>query len=99
MEKSKLKLQPLSDFIFLKWEKQKETKKGVLLSDTSKSKPAIAIVTAIGQGRLDRHGNFIKTILKPGDKVVVDPFIPQLIKIEGEELWVVRESEIFAKIN
>ena len=95
----KLSIQPLNDIVFLKREKQKETAKGVILSDTSKSKPAIAIVIAIGPGRLDRHGNYIKTFLKPKDKVVVDPFIPQPIKIEGEELWVARESEIYAKIN
>lgn len=95
----KLSIQPLSDFLFLRWERQKQTKAGVILSDTSKSKPAIATVVAIGPGRLDRHGNYIKTILRSGDKVVVDPFIPQPIKIEGEELWVVKESEIFGKLN
>lgn len=95
----KLSIQPLADFLFLRWEKQKETKKGVILSDTSRSKPAIAMVVAVGPGKLDRHGNYIKMLLKPGDKVVVDPFIPQAIKVEGEELWVAREGEIFAKIN
>ena len=95
----KLSIQPLADFLFLKWEKQKETKRGVILSDTSKSKPAIATVVAVGPGKIDRHGNYVKTSLKPGDKVVVDPFIPQPIKIEGEELWVAREGEIYAKIN
>jgi len=93
------KLTPLSDFIFLRWEKEKETKKGVILSDTSKSKPAIATVIAVGQGKLDRHGNYIKSLLKPGNKVVVDPFIPQPIKIDGEEFWVSRESDIYGKIN
>lgn len=98
MSIKKTSIQPLSDFIFLQWEKEKETKKGVILSDTSKSKPAIATVIAVGPGKLDRHGNYIKSTLKPGDKVVVDPFIPQLVKIEGEEFWVVKENEIFAKI-
>lgn len=95
----KLSIQPLADFLFLRWDKQKETKKGVILSDTSKSKPAIATVVAVGPGKLDRHGNYVKILLKPGDKVVVGPFIPQPLKIEGEELWVARESEIFAKIK
>jgi len=95
----KQSIHPLSDFLFLRWEKQKETKRGVLLSDTSKSRPAIATVISVGPGKLDRNGNYIKTQLKPGDKVVVDPFIPQSIKIDGEELWVARESEILGKIN
>lgn len=95
----KLSIQPLNDFVFLRWEKQKETAKGIILSDTSKSRPAIAKVIAVGPGRIDRQGQFHKTSLKIGDRVVVDPFIHQVIKIEGEELWVVKESEIFAKIN
>jgi chaperonin GroES len=99
MSNKKIIIQPFSDFLFLKWEKKKETKKGVILSDTSKSRPAIAEVIAVGPGRLDRHGNLIETQLKSGHKVVVDPFIPQPINIEGEEFWVVRESEIYGKIN
>ena len=99
MKEKKSTIQPLSDFLFLRWDRKKETAKGVILSDTSKNKPAVAKVVAIGPGRLDRQGNFIKSLLKPGDRVVVDPFIPQMIKIEDEELWVARESEILAKIN
>ena len=94
----KLTIQPLSDFLFLKWTKQRETEKGIILSDTSKTRPAIAEVLAVGPGKIDRHGSYIKTSLRPGDKVVVDPFLPQPIKVEGEELWVIRESDIYAKI-
>ena len=96
---SKLKLQPLSDFIFLKWDKEKETKSGIIVSDISKTKPSRAKVVAVGPGIFDKHGNYIKVLLKIGDKVLVDPFIPQAIKVEDEEFWVVRANEIFAKIN
>lgn len=95
----KSSLQPLGDFLFLQWDRKKKTETGVILSDTSKSRPAIAVVVAVGPGRMDRSGNFIKTILKIGDRVVVDPFVPQVVKVEGEEFWVVKESEIFAKLN
>ena len=94
----KLKIQPLSDFVFLQWEKKKETEKGVILSDTSKSKPAIAEVIGIGPGEIDKSGSVRKTILKVGDIIVVDPFVPQVIKVEGVEYLVCREKEIFAKI-
>ncbi|MDP3143565.1 MAG: co-chaperone GroES, partial [Candidatus Omnitrophota bacterium] len=77
----KASLQPLGDFLFLQWDRERETKSGVILSDTSRSKPAVAKVVAIGPGRMDRTGNFVKTSLKVGDKVVVDPFVPQVIKI------------------
>jgi len=90
---------PLSDFVFLTFEKEKKTPKGVLLSDVSKSKPVKARVVAIGQGKLDKFGNFIKTSLKKGDIVLIDPFIPRQIKVEGEEYLVLKESEIFGKLN
>lgn len=98
MSNQKIKIQPLSDFIFLRWEKKKETKSGIVLSDVSKTKPSIAKVIAVGPGKLDRHGNDIKILLKPGDTVLVDPFILQPIKVGDEELWVTRASDIYAKI-
>ena len=91
-------IQPLSDFIFLAFEKQKKSKGNVLLSDVSKKKPARAKVLAVGPGRLDRHGNLVKTTLKKGNIVAIDPFLPREISIEGKIYLVMRESEIFAKL-
>lgn len=91
-------IKPLSDFVFLTFEKQKKTDRGVLLSDVSKKKPARAKVVGVGLGRLDRHGNFIKTTLKKGDIVAIDPFLPREVHIEGKDYLVMRESEIFAKL-
>lgn len=91
-------MKPLSDYVFLKYEKRDKTKKGVVLADTSKMKPATAKVIAVGPGRLDRHGNFVKTEIKKGDSIVVDPFIVQVIKVGDEEYLVCRASEILAKL-
>ena len=92
-------LEPLSNFVFLKWEKKKESKSGIVLSDVSKTKPSKAKVVAVGPGEINRKGDFKKMSLKVGDMVLVDPFIPQMIKIEDEEYWIARESDIYAKIN
>ena len=89
---------PLSNFIFLKYDKSKKNKEGVVLSDTSKAKPAKATVIAVGPGMLDRHGNLIKTQLKKGDTVIIDPFTPRFVKVDNEEYIVIRENEIYAKI-
>ena len=91
-------LQPLGDFVFLIYKKEKKTEKGILLSDVSKTKPATAEVIAIGPGRLDRHGNFIKTSLKKGDLVIIDPFLPREVKVGDQDYLIMRESEIFAKL-
>jgi len=90
-------IEPLSDYIFLEFEKKKETKGGVVLSDVSKNKPAKAKVLAVGPGRLDRHGNFIKPKVKEGDIVIIDPFLPRGIQVDGKEYLVVRAGEVFAK--
>lgn len=91
-------LQALNDFVFLKFEKRKKTEKGVLLSDSSSNKPAVAKVLAVGPGRLDRHGNFVKTTLKKGELVVIDSFEPREVTVDGEDYLVIRESEILAKL-
>lgn len=93
-----MKLEPLSDFVFLIFKKKKKTKTGVILSDASKDKPVTAEVIAVGPGRLDRHGNLIKTTLKKGDIVVIDPFSSREIKVDEKEYLILRESEIFSKI-
>ena len=92
-------IEPLSDYVFLKIIKQKETKSGIVVSDVSRAKPSLAEVVAVGPGRIDKFGNFIKSNLKLKDTVVVDPFSLQPIKIEGEELWFIHEYEILGKIT
>lgn len=98
MPKQKIKIEPFSDFVFLKFFKEQKSKSGIILSDVNKSKPVKAEVLSAGPGRLDRHGNFVKTTVKAGDIVLIDPFLPREIKVESEDFLVMRESEIFAKL-
>jgi len=94
-----LKIKPLNDFVFLLWEKKKESKSGIVLADVSKSRPSKAKVIAVGPGEIDKSGKFRKVNLKVGDIIILDPFIPQSIKVDGEEYLVCRERDIFAKIS
>jgi len=91
-------MKPLNDNVFLEFEKIKKTKSGVVLADTSKKKPATAKVIAVGPGKLDRFGNFVKPEIKKGDMIVVDPFIPQGVKVGDKEYLVCKTSEILAKL-
>lgn len=92
-----MEIEALNDFVFLKIIKQEDTKGGIIVSDISRAKPSLAEVVVVGPGKVDKNGNFIKTNLKPGDAVIVDPFSLQPIKIEGEEYWFLHEYEILAK--
>ena len=91
-----MKIQPLSDFVFLRYKKQ-EKKSGVILSDVSKNKPAEAEVVVVGPGRLNRDNNLVKTILKKGDIIIIDSFLVREIEINNEKYFILRESEVFGK--
>lgn len=93
MTNKNTKIEPLPGYVFMKLEQEKKTKSGIIISDVGKSKPMTAKVVAVGE-KVD-----IKSILRPGDRVAVDPFLLQLIKIDGEEFWVCEERDIFAKIK
>lgn len=90
-------IQPLSNFVFLEYEKQEE-KEGILISEVSNFKPATAKVVAVGPGKMDRFGNFVTMGITAGDRVAVDPFIVREVKIENINYLVIREDEIFAKL-
>jgi len=88
-------MKALSNFVFLKFEK--EEKKGTIqVSDVSNSKPSVAIVESVGDGKSDKDGNFIKTKLKKGDKVIVDPYSTRMVVVDKKEYAVIREDEILA---
>lgn len=97
-------MKALSNFVFLTFEK--EEKKGTIqVSDASNSKPSVAVVEEVGAGT-ERDGNFIKTKLKKGDKVIVDPYSVRTINLKlalkGSKILakmdyaVIREDEILA---
>ena len=91
-------MEALNNYVFLEWEKEKQTKKGIILADASKSRPAMAKVAEVGPGIMDKNGNFVKTNLKKGDIVVVDPFLLRQIKVDDKDYLVVKENEILARI-
>jgi chaperonin GroES len=93
-----LKLQPLGDRLVVKpMEGEEKTKGGIILPDTAKEKPQEGKVLAVGPGRLTEDGKRIAMEVKVGDVVLYVKYGGTEIKIEGEELMVLRESDILAK--
>lgn len=86
-------MKPLSNFVFVEFPKKES--KGITVSDVNK-KPIIADVIEVGDGKIDKHGNFIKMTVKKGDKVIIDPYIVRAIKEGKQEYFIIREDEIFA---
>ena len=92
------KLQPLGDRVLVKpTEKEEKTKSGIYLPDTAKEKPQEGEVIAVGPGKYDDTGKRIPMDLKVGDKVIYAKYGGTEIKIDDEELMILRESDILAK--
>ena len=92
-------LKPLQDRVIIKMlEGEETTKSGIILSANSKEKPQIAEVIAVGPG-LKKDGELIPLEVKKGDKVVVSKYSGTEVKYEGEELIIVRESDILAVVQ
>ncbi len=93
-----VKLQPLADRLVVKpIEKEEVTKGGIVIPDTAKEKPQEGKVLAVGPGRLSDDGKRIAMEVKVGDRVIYAKYGGTEIKIEDEELVILRESDILAK--
>ena len=93
-----VKLQPLADRLVVKPIAREEvTKGGIVLPDTAKEKPQEGEVIAVGPGRIGEDGKRIAMDVKAGDIVIYARYGGTEMKIEGEEMVILRESDILAK--
>ena len=93
-----VKLQPLADRLVVRpIEREEKTKTGIYLPDTAKEKPQEGEVIAVGPGRLSDEGKRIAMEVKVGDIVVYAKYGGTEIKIDDEELIILRESDVLAK--
>jgi chaperonin GroES len=92
------KLQPLADRVLVRpVEKEEKTKSGIYLPDTAKEKPQEGEIIAVGPGKLNDDGKPIPMVLKVGDRVIYAKYGGTEIKVDDEELIILRESDILAK--
>ena len=93
-----VKLQPLADRLVVKpIEREEITKGGIVLPDTVKEKPQEGEVLAVGRGRLSDEGKLIAMDVKVGDIVIYAKYGGTEIRVEDEDLVILRESDILAK--
>ena len=92
-----MKLKPLSDRVVVKPEEAEEkTASGIILPDTAKEKPQLGKVVAVGKGKVADSGNTIKMDVKVNDKVLYGKYSGTEITFDGDELLIMRESDILA---
>jgi chaperonin GroES len=93
-----VKLQPMGDRLVVKpIQSEEKTKSGIYLPDTAKEKPQEGKVIAVGPGRMTDEGKRITPDVEVGDIVIYTKYGGSEIKIDGEELIIMRESDILAK--
>jgi chaperonin GroES len=92
------KLQPLGDRVVVRpIEREEVTRGGLVLPDTAKEKPQEGEVLAVGPGRLSEDGTRIAMDVKVGDRVIFARYGGTEIKVDDEELVILREMDILAK--
>ena len=92
-----MNVKPLADRIIVKAaEAEDMTKGGIILPDTAKEKPQQGEVLAVGPGKVSDSGNIVKVTLKSGDKVLYGKYSGTEITVDGEDVLIMRESDILA---
>ena len=95
-----MKVRPLDDRILIKRLPQEEVKKGgIIIPDTAKETPMEAKVVALGDGKRTEEGKRIPFSVKANDRVLVGKYAGTDIKIAGEDLVIIKEEDILAKIE
>jgi chaperonin GroES len=93
------KLQPLEDRIVVKpGEGEETTVSGLVIPDTAKEKPQEGSVVAVGPGRFE-DGARVPLDVKVGDTVIYSKYGGTEVKVDGEDLLVLRESDVLAKVE
>ena len=96
--KTKLKVHPLADRVAIKPLEETETMKGGLyIPDTAKEKPIQGEVIAVGPGRREK-GDVVPMELKVGDRVVYGKYSGTQVELGGEEIILIKEADVIAKL-
>ncbi|MEI6663123.1 MAG: co-chaperone GroES [Actinomycetes bacterium] len=94
-----MKLKPLGDRLILRAiDEEETTASGIVLPDTAKEKPQKGEVLAVGDGRIE-DGSRVPLDVKAGDEVLYSKYGGTEIKVDGEDLLVLRESDVLAIVE
>ena len=95
-----MKFRPLHDRVVVRRiESEEKTKGGIIIPDTAKEKPSQGEVIAVGPGGRDESGKLIPIDVKEGDRVLFGKWSGTEVKIDGQELLIMKESDIMGIID
>ncbi|MEY4283743.1 MAG: hypothetical protein RL111_418 [Pseudomonadota bacterium] len=94
-----MKIRPLHDRVIVKrLDSERKTASGIVIPDSAGEKPDQGEVVAVGPGKRDDAGKIIAMDVKVGDRVLFGKYSGQTVKVEGEELLVMREEDIMGVV-
>jgi chaperonin GroES len=97
---AKTGFRPLHDRVVVKRiDAEEKTKGGIIIPDSAKEKPQEGQVVAVGPGGRDEAGKLIPIDIKTGDRVLFGKWSGTEIKLDGEELLIMKESDIMGVLN
>ena len=97
---AKTKFRPLHDRVVVRRiAAEEKTKGGIIIPDTAQEKPQEGEVIAVGPGGRDENGKLIPIDLKPGNRVLFGKWSGTEVKLDGEELLIMKESDIMGVIT
>ena len=95
-----MKFRPLHDRVVVRRiEGEEKTKRGIIIPDTAKEKPQEGEVIAVGPGARDEGGKLVPLDVKAGDRVLFGKWSGTEVKLDGEELLIMKESDIMGVLE
>ena len=95
-----MKFRPLHDRVVVKRVAEEEkTKGGIIIPDTAKEKPMEGEVVAVGPGARDEKGALVALDVKAGDRILFGKWSGTEVKLDGEELLIMKESDIMGVLS
>jgi chaperonin GroES len=95
-----MKLRPLHDRVIVKRiDSETKTASGIVIPDNAAEKPDQGEVLAVGSGRKNDNGEISPISVKVGDRVLFGKYSGQTVKVDGDELLVMKEDDLFAVVE
>jgi chaperonin GroES len=95
-----MKIRPLQDRVIVqRVQEEEKTKGGIIIPDTAKEKPQEGKVVAVGKGKVGDDGKLIALDVKAGDRILFGKYSGTEVKIDGEDLLIMREDDILGVLE
>ena len=95
-----MSFRPLHDRVVVRrLDSEEKTKGGIIIPDTAKEKPSEGVIVSVGPGARDEDGKYIAPDVKAGDRVLFGKWSGTEVKVDGEDLLIMKESDIMGIIE